>query len=108
MVCECFPVNPFLSRSLLDRNCGLATSDIEERLPFILPLVRIMQSWKGDKPPIFNLAAQSYQEIPGSQATVLEEAATKYYCQQFFNYFGHAALVPHRLFMPIISLARFM
>ena len=108
MVSKCFPVDPFLSRSLPDRNCGLAADDIEERLPFILSLVRIMQSWKGNKPPVFNLAARSFQEIPRSQATGFEEAATKYYCQQFFNYFGRAALVPHRLFMPIIDLAGFM
>ena len=57
MVSDCFPVDPFLSRSLPDRNCGLAADNIEERLPFILPFVRVMQSWKGDKPPIFNLAA---------------------------------------------------
>jgi hypothetical protein len=108
MVSDCFPVDPFLSRSLPDRNCGLAADGIEERLPFILSLVRVMQSWKGDKPPIFNLATLSYQEIPGSQATEFEEAAAKYYCQQFFNYFGRAALVTHRLFTPTINLAGFM
>ena len=108
MILECFPVDPFLSRSLPDRNCGLAANDIEERLPFILLLVRVMQSWKGDKPPIFKFAAQFYQEIPGSEALRFEEAAAKYYCQQFFNYFGRAALVPHRLFMPHINLAGFV
>lgn len=108
MISGCFTVDPFLSISLPDRNCGLFADDIEERLPFILRFVRVMQSWKGDKPPIFDLAAQSYQEIPRSQAIEFEEAATKYYCQQFFNYFGRAALVPHGLYMPIISLAGFM
>lgn len=108
LVSECFSVDPFLSGLLPDRNCGLAADDIEERLIFILPLVRIMQSWKGNKPPIFDLAEKSYQEIPRSQATELEEVAVKYYSQQFFNYFGRAALVPHRLFMPIIDLAGFM
>jgi hypothetical protein len=109
LITQCFPVDPFLSRSIPDRNCGLAADDIEERLPFVLSLVRVMQSWKGDKPPVFNLAARSFQEISGSQeATGFEEAAAKYYCQQFFNYFGRAALVPHRLFMPIISLTGFM
>ena len=108
MILECFPVDPFLLRSLPDCNCGLATNEIKECLLFILPLICVMQSWKGDKPTIFSLAARSYQEIPGSEAPELEEAATKYYCQQFFNYFGHAALVPHQLIMPLINLARFM
>ena len=109
LVIQCFPVDPFLSRSLPDRNCGLAAGSIEERLPFVLSLVRVMQSWKGDKPSVFTLAAQSYQEIPASHdPTEFEEAAAKYYCQQFFNYFGRAALVPHRLFMHTISLTGFM
>jgi hypothetical protein len=108
LVSECFSVDPFLSRLLPDRDCGLAADDIEERIPYIFSFVRVMQSWKGDKPPIFNLVAQPYQEVPPSQASGLEEAATKYYCQQFFNYFGRAALLPHRLFMPVISLTGFM
>ena len=103
-----FPYQSFPSRSLPDCNCGLTVDSIEEFLPFVLRLVCVMQSWKGGKPSIFNLTTQSYQEINGSEATALEEAATKYYCQQFFNYFGGAALVPHRLFMPTISLAGFM
>ena len=54
------------------------------------------------------LRSSIYQEIPQSQASELEEAATKYYCQQFFNYFGSAALLPHCLVMPVISLASLM
>ena len=83
-------------------------NEIEERIPYVVCYVQVMQSWKGNKPPIFNLAARSYQKIPQSQASELEEAATKYYSQQFFNYFGHAALLPHHLIMPIISLAGLM
>ena len=108
LVSKCFPVNPFLSRSLPDHNCGLATNDIEECILYVVCFVQVMQSWKDNKPPIFNLAAWSYQEIPQSQASELEEATTKYYCQQFFNYFGRAALLPHHLFMPVISLASLM
>jgi hypothetical protein len=110
LISECFPADPLKSTSLPTRNCGLAGPDIEERLPFVLALVRVMQSWKGDKPPVFQLASavKSFREISTSRATELEEAATKYYCQQIYNYFGRAALVPHRLFPTNINLARFM
>jgi hypothetical protein len=108
LISECFPVDPFKSTSLPTRNCGLAGHDVEERLPFVLALVRVMQSWKGDKPPVFQLAALSFHEISAGRATELEEVATKYYCQKFYNYFGRAALVPHRLFPTDINLARFM
>ena len=108
LISECFPVDPFKSTSLPTRNCGLAGHNAEERLPFVQALVRVMQSWKGDKPPVFQLAAQPSLEISASHATELEEEATKYYCQQFYNCFGRAALVPHRLFPTDINLSRFM
>jgi hypothetical protein len=108
LISECFPVDPFKSTSLPTRNCGLAGHDIEERLPFVLALVRVLNSWEGGKPPVFQLANQSFHEISASHGTELEEAATKFYCQQFYNYFGRAALVPHRLFPTDINLARFM
>ena len=73
-----FRIFPFLSRSLPDCNDGLAVNNIEECIPYILSFVWVMQSWKGNKLPIFNLAAWSYQEIPQIQASALEEAATKY------------------------------
>lgn len=108
LISECFPVDPFMTTSLPTRNCGLAGHNVEERLPFILALVRVMQSWKGSKPSVFQLVERPFREISASHATELEEAATKYYCQQFFNYFGRAALVPHRLFPTDINISRFM
>jgi hypothetical protein len=108
LISKCFSIDPFMTTSLPTRNCGLAGQEVEERLPFVLALVRVMQSWKGSKPPVFQLVDRSFREISASHATELEEAATKYYCQQYYNYFGRAALVPHRLFPTHINLARFM
>ena len=88
MISECFAINPFLSGSLMDYNFGLAVDTIKECLPFILCLVCIIKSWKGNKHPILNLVAPSYQKITRSQAIGFEEATTKYYSQKFFNYFG--------------------
>ncbi|KAF8803443.1 hypothetical protein BYT27DRAFT_7260182 [Phlegmacium glaucopus] len=108
MISQCFPIDPFKRINLLDHNCGLAATNLDERLPFVLALVRVMQSWKGNKPPIFALATKSHHEISECHATELEQAATKYYCQQFFNHFGRAAQVPHRIFPTQMNLARFM
>ncbi|KAF8805279.1 hypothetical protein BYT27DRAFT_7258384 [Phlegmacium glaucopus] len=73
----CFPIDPFKHIYLPDRNCGLAASDLEEHLPFVLALVQVMQSWKGNKPPIFTLATQSPRKISESHTKEHEEAATK-------------------------------
>ena len=51
LVSKIFLVNPFLSRSLPYCNSGLATNDIEERIPYVVCFVQVMQSWKGNKPP---------------------------------------------------------
>jgi hypothetical protein len=45
---------------------------------------------------IFSASPDSFQNM--TAAYVLEALVTKYYCQQFFNYFGHAAQIPHCLF----------
>ncbi|KAF8801223.1 hypothetical protein BYT27DRAFT_7262257 [Phlegmacium glaucopus] len=108
MISRCFPIDPFKCINLPDRNCGLAATNLDKRLPFVLALVHVMPSWKGNKPPIFALAPKSHHESSEDHATELEQAATKYYCQQFFNHFGRAAQVPHRIFSTQINLARFM
>ena len=40
----------------------------------------------------------SEMQLSPSRAMELEGVVAQYYCQQFFNYFGRAAQVPHRLF----------
>ena len=64
LVSKCSHINPFLSRSLPDCNCGLAVNEIEECIPYIVCFVQVMQSWKGNKLPIFNFAAQSIRKFP--------------------------------------------
>ena len=54
-------------------------------------------SWKGDKPAMLAGNLSKMQLSPDS-AMEMEKVAAKYYCQQFFNYFGCTAQVPHCLF----------
>ena len=95
LISKCFVLHTFKSIPLPNRNYGLAADDLRERLPYLQRMVHVMMAWKGRKPRTFDLADQS---LVGQQATDLEEVATKYYCQQFYLYFGRAAQVPHRLF----------
>jgi len=77
---------------------GLAADSLRDRLPHLISMVLVMQSWKGINPAAFDIANQSPPDISDQQAKELEDIVTKYYCQQFFNHFGHAAQVPHHLF----------
>lgn len=98
MISKCFHPDAFQRVSIPTSNRGLAADSLQDRLPYITYLVRIMQSWTGDKPAVFSLANRSPSDLSSDQGKQLEEAATKYYCQQFFNHFGRAAQIPHRLF----------
>jgi hypothetical protein len=76
----------------------LADDDFDKCFWFITALVFVMNSWKGDKSAVLAGNLSDFQLSP-NDAKELEKAAVKYYCQQYFYYFGHAAQVPHRLFV---------
>ena len=98
LISGCFAVGAFKYIPVPDRNRGLAADSLRDHLPHLIGMVLVMQSWKGIKPAAFNIANQSPPDISDQQAKELEDVVTKYYCQQFFNHFGRAAQVPHRLF----------
>ena len=83
--------------SIPSENLGLADDDFNKHFQCITGLVFVMNSWKGDKPAILVGNLFDLQLTPDA-AMELEGVVAKYYCQQFFNYFGHAPQVPHHLF----------
>ena len=96
-ISRCFHTSSFRRVSIPSKNYGLADNDNDTRLWFVTALVFIMKSWKGEKPAILARISSS-ADLSLACTIELEKAVTKYYCQQFFNYFGRAAQVPHRLF----------
>jgi hypothetical protein len=96
-ISQCFPTSSFRHVSIPSENRGLADDDFNIRFGFVTALAIVMQSWKGDKPAILAGDLTDLQFSPEG-AMKLEKVVAKYYCQQFFNYFGRAAQVPHRLF----------
>jgi hypothetical protein len=96
-ISQCFHISSFRHVPIPSENRGLADNDFDKRFGFVTGLVFVMNSWKGDKPAI--LAGDlSKLELSPDAAIEFEKIVAKYYCQQFFNYFGRAAQVPHRLF----------
>jgi len=98
LVSGCFAIGAFKYIPLPDHNQGLAADSLRNRLPYLISMVHVMRSWKGTKPATFTIADRTPSDISDQQAKELEDVVTKYYCQQFFNHFGRAAQVPHRLF----------
>jgi hypothetical protein len=95
LISKCFVTNTFKSPPLLNHNSGLAADDLRDRLPYLREVVRVMMAWKGTKPAAFYCADLPLDD---HQAKELEETVANFYCQQFYDYFGRAAQVPHRLF----------
>jgi hypothetical protein len=95
-ISQCFQTSSFRHVSIPSENFGLADDDFDKRFRFVTGLVFVMSSWKGEKPPI--LAGDPWDlQLSPDGAKELEKVVTRYYCQQFFNYFGRAAQIPHRL-----------
>jgi hypothetical protein len=98
MISQCFHTSSFRPVPIPSENLGLAADDLDERLRFITALVLVMQSWKGEKPVILGASPDNILKFTRQAAIQFEKVVAKYYCQQFFNYFGRAAQIPHRLF----------
>ena len=76
----------------------LVDNDFDNCFWFVTGLVFVVNLWKGNKPSV--LAGDVYNlQLSPYETRELEEIITKYYCQQFFNYFGRAAQIPHCLFL---------
>ncbi|KAF9042145.1 hypothetical protein BJ165DRAFT_1546236 [Panaeolus papilionaceus] len=98
-----FPVETLLLPLFDPPNIGLVADTIRGRLPFLRTFAKLMSSWKGDKPAIFRLGrpqAGADDHISQGDAMALEKEVAGFYCQQFFNYFGRAAQIPHHLYPP--------
>ena len=96
-ISRCFPTSSFQHVSIPSANCGLADDNFDKRFQSVTGLVFVTEAWKGDKPTMLAGNLSELQLSPDGTVE-MEKVVTKYYCQQFFNYFGRAAQIPHRLF----------
>ena len=97
-ISRCFPINSFRRVTIPSENCGLAADDLGERFRFVIELLHVVKSWRGDQPALFDISMDNLRNSTNQTRMLMEKTIAKYYCQQFFNYFGRAAQIPHRLF----------
>jgi len=98
---EIFPGNGgYLVDGLPVKNEGLVADHWTDRAPFIQKLDVLLMPWLGWK-------EYKVKHVPGElsmtkreDVLALEKALARYYCQQFFDHFGRAAILPRRLHSP--------
>lgn len=86
------------------KNNRLADDSINFRLPFLLNLVDFMRTWPG-APSSFSTFAirvknRAVRAVSEEQLAIFEDNIAVFYTQSFFNTFGRAAQIPHRLYKP--------
>ena len=61
-ISRCFPINSFRHVMILSENCGLAADDLNECFRFVVELLHVMKSWRGDKPVIFDISMDNLHD----------------------------------------------
>jgi hypothetical protein len=89
----------FLVGAMPTSNQGLAAERWEDRLPFVENLRMLMSDWPGHSAvklkgikvfnPSFAPTCSYVEEV--------ERILAPFYCQTFFDFFGRAAITPHRI-----------
>jgi hypothetical protein len=97
-ISQCFPLDSFQYITFASENCGLAADAFNKRFYYIVNLFLVMKAWKGKQPAIFGASEEMVHGFTQTPAMGFEKVVMRYYCQQFFNYFGCAAQIPHHLF----------
>lgn len=93
---NCFIDSDLLSAPIPSANQGLVADCWQQRLPFILAFSKILSSWHSFPSNLNSLLHQS-QTLTEEQTTYLEQEVISFYVQTYYNYFGRAAILPHRI-----------
>ena len=83
-------VGPFMINEILNRDLGLTVPELVEWNCYLAVLGHLMSLWKGCPACITNASLGPLV----TQVRCLEEACAVFYCQTFFDHFGHAPVIP--------------
>ena len=95
LIKQCF-VGPDYSlfEIVIGHNQGLAGVNPNERRSHVTALVKLMTSWQvADIPPLFS----RIETCDNKEFLDIEDAAARFYTQQFYNMSGRAPIIPHVL-----------
>ncbi|KAK1225028.1 hypothetical protein PQX77_012046, partial [Marasmius sp. AFHP31] len=79
-------------------NSGLAAASIRHRGKYFHRLCLVMKDWAGGaKAESFVAGKEKWQDHSDAELETMEQWATKFYCQTFYENFGRPPIIPHRL-----------
>lgn len=95
----CFAGRMLIGAPLEMSKCGFAVEKIEQRHRYFVRAATLMLDWntQSPRPPVITRGFLEHSNWCASQMQGLETAVCRYYTQAFWEYFGHAAVVPLRL-----------
>ena len=99
MILACFPGGggeSVLVVTISSAHLGLAAEIWQERVPHVVAMRDVMQSWRGFD-SVDLVVRKEAKEYTESEVVVMETALAKFYAQSFFDFFGRAAILPRRL-----------
>jgi hypothetical protein len=97
-----FPGNSgYLVDGLPDKNEGLVADHWTDRAPFLQKLDDLILPWVGWKEYKAKVVPGPLVMTKSADVLALEKALATFYCQQFFDHFGRAAILPRRLHAPV-------
>jgi hypothetical protein len=81
-------------------NEGLAAEKWEDRMPYVENFRVLVSDWPGESAALLKdikVLASPFFTPRRSDVDKVEVLLTHFYCQTFFDYFGRAAITPHRI-----------
>ena len=105
LVTECFAENAeggcLLVVDKIMADYGLGSRHWEQRAKHVHALKRLMMSWAGQSDPVILKEKVRWDPI---ELQELEERVAMLYTQSFYDHFGRAPIIPHRLSTPYICV----
>ncbi|KAJ7907163.1 hypothetical protein B0H13DRAFT_2332660 [Mycena leptocephala] len=92
---ECFPGRMLIGVPIEASTRGFASTVLTKRHPYTVRLAKLMCAWPG-APDIVREAGVERAWSDGEMRE-LEKKVASFYCQEFYEYFGHAAVIPIRI-----------
>ncbi|KAJ7857397.1 hypothetical protein B0H13DRAFT_2356962 [Mycena leptocephala] len=92
---ECFPGRMLIGVPIEASKMGFASTVLTKRHPYSVRLAKLMCAWPG-APSVVREAGVE-RAWPDAEMRELEKTVALFYCQQFYEYFGRAAVIPMRI-----------
>ncbi|KAJ7791865.1 hypothetical protein B0H13DRAFT_2394142 [Mycena leptocephala] len=92
---ECFPGRMLIGVPIEASQRGFASTVLTKRHPYNVGLAKLMCAWPGA--PSVVCEAGIERAWPEAEMRELEKTVASFYCQQFYEYFGRAAVIPMRI-----------